>query len=68
MSTLAVAISSLVTSSCIFVSSGTFMFTVISSQRSGTLLGESLGPTTIVIPADHVPEVRRLLMELGYLE
>jgi len=34
----------------------------------GPLLGEALGPATIVIPVDNVPQVRRLLMELGYLE
>jgi hypothetical protein len=34
----------------------------------GPLLGEILNPTTILIPADKVTEVRRLLIELGYLE
>ena len=34
----------------------------------GPLLGEALGPTTIVIPADNVRQVRQLLMELGYLD
>ncbi|HEX9926829.1 MAG TPA: helicase-associated domain-containing protein, partial [Anaerolineae bacterium] len=32
------------------------------------LLGERVGPTAFLIPADNVTEVRRLLMELGYLE
>jgi hypothetical protein len=32
------------------------------------LLGEVIGPTTILIPPDKVAEVRRLLIELGYLE
>lgn len=36
--------------------------------RLGPLLGEVLNPTTILISADKVVEVRRLLMELGYLE
>jgi len=31
------------------------------------LLGEIIGPTTLLIPAENVREVRRLLMELGYL-
>jgi hypothetical protein len=34
----------------------------------GKLLGERVGPTTFLVPADNVTEVRRLLMELGYLE
>jgi hypothetical protein len=34
----------------------------------GPLLGEVLNPTTILVPPDHVAEVRRLLTELGYLE
>jgi hypothetical protein len=34
----------------------------------GRLLGESLNSTTILVPAEHVSEVRRLLTELGYLE
>ncbi len=34
----------------------------------GRCLGEVINPTTIVIPADKVAEVRRLLTELGYLE
>ena len=34
----------------------------------GPLLGEVIGPTTILVPPDKVVEVRRLLMELGYLE
>ena len=33
-----------------------------------SLLGEVIGPTTILIPPDNVREVRRLLTELGYLE
>ncbi len=32
------------------------------------LLGEVIGPTTILIAPDKVAEVRRLLIELGYLE
>jgi hypothetical protein len=32
------------------------------------LLGEALTPTTLLIPAEHVAEARRLLTELGYLE
>jgi hypothetical protein len=32
------------------------------------LLGEVIGPKAILIPSDNVPEVRRILMELGYLE
>ncbi|MBN1992760.1 MAG: helicase-associated domain-containing protein [Anaerolineae bacterium] len=32
------------------------------------LLGEAIGPTTILIPSDNVAEVRRILTELGYLE
>ena len=34
----------------------------------GPLLGESLNPTTILIPARHVAQVKRFLIELGYLE
>jgi hypothetical protein len=34
----------------------------------GPLLGEVLNPTTLVIPPDRLGEVRRLLIELGYLE
>lgn len=34
----------------------------------GPLLGEKLNPTTILVPADNVSQVRRLLIELGYLE
>jgi len=34
----------------------------------GPLLGEVIGPRTILVPADNVKEVRRLLTELGYLE
>ena len=34
----------------------------------GPLLGEVIGPQTILIPAGNVREVRRLLTELGYLE
>lgn len=34
----------------------------------GKLLGERVGPTAFLIPADNVTEVRRLLIELGYLE
>jgi hypothetical protein len=36
--------------------------------RLGPLLGEALNPTTILISPDKVAEVRRLLIELGYLE
>jgi hypothetical protein len=36
--------------------------------RLGPLLGEALNSTTLIIPADRVAEVRRLLGELGYLE
>lgn len=36
--------------------------------RLGSLLGEVLNPTTILIPSEKVAEVRRLLIELGYLE
>lgn len=36
--------------------------------RLGPLLGEVLNPTTILISSEKVAEVRRLLMELGYLE
>ncbi|NJN97434.1 MAG: hypothetical protein HC875_26800 [Anaerolineales bacterium] len=36
--------------------------------RLGSLLGEALNSTTLIIPADKVAEVRRLLAELGYLE
>lgn len=36
--------------------------------RLGRLLGEALNATTLVIPADRLAEVRRLLGELGYLE
>jgi hypothetical protein len=32
------------------------------------LLGEVIGPTTIIIPSENVAEVRRILTELGYLE
>jgi hypothetical protein len=32
------------------------------------LLGEMINPTTVLIPGDKVAEVRRLLIELGYLE
>jgi hypothetical protein len=32
------------------------------------LLGEVIGPKTILIPIKNVAEVRRILMELGYLE
>lgn len=31
------------------------------------LLGEILSPTTIIVAAEHIAEVRRLLTELGYL-
>jgi hypothetical protein len=31
------------------------------------LLGEAVGPTTLLVPTDNVSEVRRILMELGYL-
>jgi hypothetical protein len=34
----------------------------------GPLLGEVIGPKTILIPGEKVKEVRRLLAELGYLE
>lgn len=36
--------------------------------RLGPLLGEVLNPTTILISADKAVEVRRLLMELGYMD
>lgn len=36
--------------------------------RLGPLLGEVLNPITILISSEKVAEVRRLLMELGYLE
>lgn len=36
--------------------------------RLGPLLGESLNPTTILIPTRHVAQVKRFLIELGYLE
>jgi hypothetical protein len=32
------------------------------------LLGESLGPTAILVPLDNASELRRLLTERGYLE
>ena len=32
------------------------------------LLGEVIGPQTIVIPAKNIAEARRILLELGYLE
>jgi hypothetical protein len=32
------------------------------------LLGEVIGPTTIIIPSENVAEVWRILTELGYLE
>jgi hypothetical protein len=32
------------------------------------LLGEVIGPTTILVPSDNVAAVRRILSELGYLE
>jgi len=32
------------------------------------LLGKVIGPKTILLPADNVQEVRRILAELGYLE
>lgn len=32
------------------------------------LLGEVLGPTTILIPAQNLPKVRQILIDLGYLE
>lgn len=38
------------------------------NPRLGPLLGEALNSTTLIIPADRVAEVRRLLGELGYLE
>jgi hypothetical protein len=34
----------------------------------GPLLGEVIGPKAILVPADNVNEVRRLLTELGFLE
>lgn len=36
--------------------------------RLASLLGEVLNSTTILVPSEKVGEVRRLLMELGYLE
>jgi hypothetical protein len=32
------------------------------------LLGEMIGPSTVLIPADKVTELRRILRELGYME
>jgi hypothetical protein len=39
-------------------------------QQTGIdqLLGESLNPTTVLVPAAHLPELRRLLAEMGYLD
>jgi len=34
----------------------------------GRLIGEALNPTTLLVPVDNLPEVRRLLTELGYLD
>lgn len=34
----------------------------------GPLLGEALNKNTILVPAKHVAQVRRFLIELGYLE
>ncbi len=36
--------------------------------RLAPLLGEQVGPTALLIPEKKVAEVRRLLLELGYLE
>jgi hypothetical protein len=36
--------------------------------RLGPLLGEALNSTTILVPSEKVAEVRRLLIELGYME
>ena len=36
--------------------------------KLGPLLGETINSTTILIPAKHVAQVRRFLIELGYLE
>ena len=33
----------------------------------GPLLGEVLGPTTILVPTKNAPDVRKALKELGYL-
>ena len=33
----------------------------------GSLLGEMIGPTAILVPAENFQEVRRILIELGYL-
>ena len=32
------------------------------------LLGEVIGPKTILLPAENVKDVRRILTDLGYLE
>ena len=37
------------------------------NQTLSRLLGEVIGPRTILVPANNVAEVRRLLTELGYL-
>jgi hypothetical protein len=39
-------------------------------QQTGIdqLLGEILNPTTVLVPNAYLPELRRLLVELGYLE
>jgi hypothetical protein len=34
----------------------------------GRLIGEALNPTTLLVPIDNLPEVQRLLTELGYLD
>jgi hypothetical protein len=46
-------------------------FLAIELRQNSTLaplLGEWLNPTTCLVPADRVTEVRRQLIELGYLE
>ncbi|MBN1218562.1 MAG: helicase-associated domain-containing protein [Anaerolineae bacterium] len=38
------------------------------NRNMHSLLGEVIGPTTILVPSDNIAEVRRILTELGYLE
>ncbi len=33
-----------------------------------TLLGEVVGPTVVLVPAQNMPKVRQILIDLGYLE
>jgi hypothetical protein len=37
------------------------------SPQIAPLLGEALGPTTILIPGEHVGQLRKLLLEMGYI-